>query len=225
RRCLTSSGRRRPRRRRRNAEGKHVGDVTPHADWDATLDDLRERRDAARAMGGEERLTKHRAAGKLDARARVDHLLDPGSFQEFGTLVGGEGLPADAIVTGSGRIDGRPVMVAAEDFTVKAGTISQSSNSKRYRVAEIAVTDRVPLIMMLEGAGYRADGQRHARTPTDMLAQARCSGRVPLITAVLGASAGPGPLVPPMSAFPGMTHQAPVFPARPPGGVTSPGRP
>ena len=63
---------------------------------------------------------------------------------------------------GSGRVDGRPVMVAAEDFTVKAGTISQAANSKRYRVAEIAVTDRVPLIMMLEGAGFRADGQRHA---------------------------------------------------------------
>ena len=103
---------------------------------------------------------------------------------------------------GSGRIDGRPVMVAAEDFTVKAGTISGAANAKRYRVAEIAVTDRVPLVMMLEGAGFRADGTGHgARTPTDMLAQARCSGRVPLVTAVLGASAGHGALVAPMSDF------------------------
>ena len=117
---------------------------------------------ASRAMGGEERLAKHRGAGKLDVRARIDHLLDPGSFQELGTLVGGEEAPADAVVMGSGRIDGRPVMVAAEDFTVKAGTISEAANSKRYRVAELAVTDRVPLVMMLEGAGFRADGQRHA---------------------------------------------------------------
>ena len=80
---------------------------------------------SARAMGGEERLAKHRAQGKLDARARIDHLLDPGSFLELGTLVGGDDAPADAIVMGSGRIDGRPVMVAAEDFTVKAGTISR----------------------------------------------------------------------------------------------------
>ena len=65
----------------------------PDEDWAATLDDLRERRAAARAMGGEERLEKHRAGGKLDVRARIDCLLDPGSFQEFGTLVGGEGLP------------------------------------------------------------------------------------------------------------------------------------
>jgi acetyl-CoA carboxylase carboxyltransferase component len=184
--------------------------------WDVVLEQLAEHRAASRAMGGDERLTKHRAAGKLDARARITHLLDPGSFQELGTLVGGEGAPADAIVMGSGRIEGRPVMVAAEDFTVKAGTISQSANSKRYRVAELAVHDRVPLVMMLEGAGYRADGERHARTPTDMIAQARCSGRVPLITAVLGASAGHGALVAPMSDFTVMTDNGSIFTAGPP---------
>jgi methylmalonyl-CoA decarboxylase subunit alpha len=185
-------------------------------DWESVLEELAARRAASRAMGGDERLKKHRAAGKLDARARVAHLLDPGSFQELGTLVGGEEAPADAIVMGSGRIDGRPVMVAAEDFTVKAGTISQSANSKRYRVAEIAVADRVPLIMMLEGAGFRADGQRHARTPTDLLAQARCSGRVPLVTAVLGASAGHGALVAPMSDFTVMSKHGAIFTAGPP---------
>src|SRR5687768_433297 len=134
--------------------------------WQGVLEHLQQRREVSRAMGGEERLQKHRAAGKLDVRARIDHLVDPGSFQELGTLVGGEEAPADAIVIGSGRIDGRPVMVGAEDFTVKAGTISSSANAKRYRVAEIALGDRVPLVMMLEGAGFRADGKPHARTPT-----------------------------------------------------------
>ena len=169
--------------------------------WEVVLEHLQQRREVSRAMGGEERLQKHRAAGKLDVRARIDHLVDPGSFQELGTLVGGEEAPADAIVIGSGRIDGRPVMVGAEDFTVKAGTISSSANAKRYRVAEIALGDRVPLVMMLEGAGFRADGKPHARTPTDLLAQARCSGQVPLVTAVLGASAGHGALVAPISDF------------------------
>jgi acetyl-CoA carboxylase carboxyltransferase component len=185
-------------------------------DWGPALDDLRARRSAARAMGGEDRLAKHRGAGKLDARARIDHLLDPGSFQELGTLVGGEEAPADAVVIGSGRIDARPVMVAAEDFTVKAGTISQPANSKRYRVAEIAVLDRVPLVMMLEGAGFRADGRSHGRSPTDLLAQARCSGRVPLVTAVLGSSAGHGALVAPMSDFAVMSGHAAIFTAGPP---------
>jgi acetyl-CoA carboxylase carboxyltransferase component len=188
----------------------------PADGWDDVLDNLEQRRQASRAMGGEERLAKHRAAGKLDARARVDHLLDPGSFLELGTLVGGEEAPADAVVVGSGTVDGRPVVVAAEDFTVKAGTISQASNSKRYRAAELAVLDRVPLVMLLEGAGFRADGRHNARTPTDLLAQARCSGRVPLVTAVLGASAGHGALVAPMSDYAVMTRRAAIFTAGPP---------
>jgi acetyl-CoA carboxylase carboxyltransferase component len=190
--------------------------MTDHG-WNEALADLDRRREASRAMGGEERLRKHREAGKLDVRARIDHLLDGGSFQELGTLVGGSEAPADAVVMGSGRIDGRPVMVAAEDFTVKAGTISAAANAKRYRVAEIAVRDRVPCIMLLEGAGYRADGKPHvAPTPTDMLAQSRCSGRVPLVTAVLGASAGHGALVAPMSDFTVMSRHGAIFTAGPP---------
>jgi acetyl-CoA carboxylase carboxyltransferase component len=107
-------------------------------------------------------------------------------------------------------------MVAAEDFTVKAGTISQAANAKRYRVAEIALLDRVPLVMMLDGAGYRADGRHSGRAPTDLLAQGRCSGNVPLVTAVLGSSAGHGALVAPMSDFTVMSSHAAIFTAGPP---------
>jgi methylmalonyl-CoA decarboxylase subunit alpha len=184
--------------------------------WTDILDDLESRRRVSRAMGGDVRLQKHHDAGKLDARARIDHLLDPGSFAEIGTLVGGADAPADAVIIGSGTIDGRPVMVAAEDFTVLAGTISSAANAKRYRVADIALIDRVPLVMMLEGAGFRADGKAHTRSPTDLLAQARCSGQVPLVTAVLGASAGHGALVAPMSDFAVMSSRASVFTAGPP---------
>jgi acetyl-CoA carboxylase carboxyltransferase component len=83
-------------------------------------------------------------------------------------------------------------------------------------VAELAVADRVPLVMLLEGAGYRADGERQGRTPTDLIAQAQCSGRVPLVTAVLGASAGHGALVAPMSDFSVMSAHASIFTAGPP---------
>jgi acetyl-CoA carboxylase carboxyltransferase component len=185
-------------------------------DWEGTLDDLGERRRAARAMGGAERLAKHRDAGKLDARARIDHLLDRGSFHELGTLVGGPDAPADAIVMGSGRIDGRPVMVAAEDFTVKAGTISQASNAKRYRVAELALLDRVPLVMMLDGAGYRADGRPHGRAPTDLVGVGGWWGGVGLVWGVVGSSAGHGALVAPMSDFTVMSDHAAIFTAGPP---------
>ena len=185
--------------------------------WKEVVEDLARRREVSRAMGGEERLRKHHDGGKLDARQRIAHLLDDGSFLELGTLVGGSDAPADAVVMGSGRIDGRPVMVAAEDFTVKAGTISAAANAKRHRVAEIAASDRVPLIMILEGAGYRADGKPHvAPAPTDMLAQARCSGRVPMVTAVLGASAGHGALIAPVSDFAVMSSHASIFTAGPP---------
>ncbi len=184
--------------------------------WSDALDELARQRQVARAMGGADRLRRHREAGKLDARARIDHLLDPGSFQELGTLVGGADAPADAIVVGAGTVEGRPIMVGAEDFTVKAGTISQASNAKRYRVAELAEADRVPLVMMLDGAGFRADGRGHARAPTDLLAQARCSGRIPLVTAILGSSAGHGALVAPISDFTVMSRHAVVFTAGPP---------
>jgi acetyl-CoA carboxylase carboxyltransferase component len=189
--------------------------MTNAGDWKQTLEDLDHRRERARAMGGPERLAKHRATGKLDARARVERLLDPGSFRELGTLVGGE-VAADGIVAGSGCIDGAPVMVGAEDFTTLAGTIASGSNAKRYRVAELAVRNKIPLVMLLEGAGFRPTGQAHARTPTDLLAQARCSGRVPLVAAVLGPSAGHGALVAPVCDFTIMSRQGAIFTAGPP---------
>jgi acetyl-CoA carboxylase carboxyltransferase component len=183
-------------------------------EWGEVLGDLAERRAAARAMGGDERLARHRKAGKLDARARVAELLDPGSFREIGTLVGD--VPADAIVAGSGTIDGRPVAVGAEDFTTVAGTIAGGSNAKRLRIAELAQQERVPLIMLLEGAGFRPTDRSHGRSMTDLIMQARCSGRVPVVTAVLGASAGHGALIAPMSDFTVMTEQASIFTAGPP---------
>ncbi len=182
--------------------------------WGPILADLTRRRQEARAMGGEERLARHRATGKLDARGRVEYLLDPGSFRELGTLVGD--VPADGIVAGAGLVDGRPVMVGAEDFTVVAGTIASGSNAKRFRIAELALQERVPLIMVLEGAGYRPTERAHARAPTDLLMQARCSGRVPVVTAILGPSAGHGALIAPMSDFTVMSEQAAIFTAGPP---------
>lgn len=189
--------------------------MTRPQDWEETLEDLDRRRQHARGMGGPERLDKHRGQGKLDARARVERLLDPGTFRELGTLVGGD-IAADAIVTGSGRINGVPVMVGAEDFTTMAGTIAPGSNSKRYRIAELALRDKIPLVMLLEGAGFRPTGAHYGRTPTDLLAQARCSGRVPTVTAVLGPSAGHGALVAPVCDFTVMSRQGAIFTAGPP---------
>ena len=187
--------------------------------WDEVLDDLAAAARRARARwAATSGCAKHRGAGKLDARARIDHLLDPGSFLELGTLVGGEDAPADAVVMGSGRIDGRPVMVAAEDFTVKAG--HDQRGRERQALPRRRDRGHRPRAAGHDAGGRRLPGRRQGsrpRTPTDLLAQARCSGRVPLVTAVLGASAGHGALVAPMSDF---TRDEParasIFTAGPP---------
>ena len=147
----------------------------------ATLADLdaaprrRPRHGRARAAGQAPRPGQARRA-----RPHRRACVDPGSFLELGTLTGGDEAPAEAIVLGSGRRSGgRPVIVAAEDFTVMAGTISHTANSKRYRAAELALRDRVPLVMMLDGAGFRADGKAYGRTPTDMLSQSQLLGPRP----------------------------------------------
>ena len=187
------------------------------AGWEPLLDDLEDRRRAARAMGGPEKLARRRDEGGLDARARIAHLLDPGSFVEIGTLVGS--VPADGLVAGSGTIHGRHVMVGAEDFTVLGGSIGAGSSAKRFRISELAELDRIPLVMLLEGAGHRPplpDEPAPGRAPTDLIQQARLSGRVPLVTGVLGASAGHGALVAPISDFSVMTLDASIFAAGPP---------
>jgi acetyl-CoA carboxylase carboxyltransferase component len=189
--------------------------MTNEQGWKETLEDLDLRRERSRAMGGSERLAKHHGKGKLDARARLDHLLDKGTFREFGTLVGGD-IAADGIVAGSGQINGTPVMVGAEDFTTLAGSIGPGGNAKRYRLAELALRDRIPLVMLLEGAGFRPSGEHYGRTPTDLLAQAQCSGKVPTVAGLLGPSAGHGALVAPVCDFAIMSRQGAIFTAGPP---------
>jgi acetyl-CoA carboxylase carboxyltransferase component len=189
--------------------------MTKAEDWEDTLGELSRRRQHAHQMGGTERLAKHHGKGKLDARARLGHLLDKGTFREFGTLVGGD-IAADGIVAGSGLIDGKPVMVGAEDFTTLAGSIGPGGNAKRFRLAELALRDKIPLVMLLEGAGFRPSGEHYGRTPTDLLAQAQCSGKVPTIAGLLGPSAGHGALVAPVCDWTIMSQQGAIFTAGPP---------
>ncbi|MEE9415160.1 MAG: carboxyl transferase domain-containing protein [Acidimicrobiales bacterium] len=184
--------------------------------WSDAVSELEKRTAAARAMGGADKIERHHAQSKLDARQRLSVLLDPGTFVEIGTLVGT--VPADGVVTGHGLINGRPVMVGVEDFTVLGGSIGPGSAAKRFRIAELAGRERVPLVMVLEGAGHRpaSIGEPHGRAPIDLQEQARLSGLVPIVTAVLGSSAGHGALIAPMSDFSIMSAGAAIFAAGPP---------
>ncbi|MGH9050624.1 MAG: acyl-CoA carboxylase subunit beta [Acidimicrobiia bacterium] len=193
-------------------------------DWKPLLEDLEARRAAAEAMGGDERLERHRTVGRLDARARVAELVDPGTFVELGALVGSvqrgatPPAPADGLIAGHGLIDGRPVLVGAEDFTVMGGSIGLGNSSKRQRLAQLAAQERVPLVMLLEGAGERAQNafERRSRGPNDLQALAALSGLVPTIAVVMGASAGHGALTAPLLDFVVMVEGAAIFSAGPP---------
>src|SRR5512139_2990199 len=192
-------------------------------DWQALLAEFRARQDAGRALGGAARLDKLRAAGRLNAREQIAALCDPGSFVELGTLAGGQAhgalpaAPADALVGGLARIDGRPVVVGAEDFTVQGGSIGFATHAKRLRFARIARQERVPLIMLLDGAGERASNAlaRHPYAPNDMQEMARLSGEVPTIAVVTGSSAGHGAITALLSDFVIMLEKATLFAAGP----------
>ncbi len=193
-------------------------------DWDAMLADLERRQREARAMGGPEKLERRRAEGRLDARARVEHLLDPGSFSELGTLVGGlrepgaPATPADALVAGMGRIEGCPVLVGSEDFSVMGGSIGPGAADKRYRLTQLAAQERVPLVMLLEGAGHRLTNalRPRGRGPNDLQGLAALSGLVPTVCVVMGPSAGHGALTAPLMDFVIMVEGAALFSAGPP---------
>jgi acetyl-CoA carboxylase carboxyltransferase component len=170
-------------------------------------------------MGGEARLDRQGQRGRLNARERLDYLFDTGTFFEIGSLVGTTDeppVPGDALVAGSGRINGRPALAGAEDVTVLGGSIGSGASDKRYRLCQLARQERVPLVMMLEGAGHRVTDAASGRRPGDLMGLAELSGVVPLVCLVLGASAGHGALTAPLCDFVAMTQTASIFAAGPP---------
>lgn len=189
------------------------------AAWEPMQKELRDRRERMRAMGGPDRVKKYmHDRGKLDARQRLEALFDPGTFIEIGQLVGTlNGIPAEGFVCGSGKIAGRTVMAGAEDFTVLGGSIGNGGTAKRYRIAELARQERVPLVMILEGAGHRlTEEEGGGRSPGDLQAMADLSGLVPMVCLVLGAAAGHGALAAPLSDFVIMSESASMFTGGPP---------
>ena len=163
--------------------------------------ELQARRLEAEAMGGPEKVERHHQRGKLTARERVNLLLDPNTFQEYGKLATHQGqkpgeptTPADALVAGFGCIHGRPVCLYAEDATLFGGSLSDVNFNKRLRTIALATRERIPLIMLLDGAGFRAQSMLHAVEGSPAightLALAQASGSAPTIGVVMGACAG-----------------------------------
>lgn len=208
------------------SENARGGDRGLHG-WGPMLRELESREAAARSMGSEEKLARRKAAGQMNARERIAALLDPDSFQEIGTHAGSTtGIdgnevsppPADAFPAGLGSIGGRPVLVGAEDFTVMGGSIGLAAASKRYRLTQLALQERIPLIFLLEGAGHRMSNalSGHGRSPNDLQGLVDLSGLVPTVCLVFGASAGHGALAAPLMDFAAMEESAALFTAGPP---------
>ena len=129
------------------------------AHWSQRLEEIREREAVIRQGGGERSQSKQKKRGKMLARERVEALCDPGSFLEWGLWVG-EGMyteyggaPAAGVVTGTGTIHGREVMVVANDATVKAGAWFPITCKKILRAQEIALENRLPLVYLVDSAG------------------------------------------------------------------------
>ena len=125
--------------------------------------------------------------------------------------------PADAIVGGTALIDGRPVVVAAEDFTVQGGSIGFGAHAKRIRYAQLALQEKMPFVIMLEGAGERTTNgmQRHPYAPNDLQVMAELRGKVPTVALVMGASAGHGALSGLLMDFIVMVEGSALFSAAP----------
>jgi acetyl-CoA carboxylase carboxyltransferase component len=144
--------------------------------------------------------------GRLSARARIGRLVDPGTFDEIGALASSEPeagkshprvkSPADGVVTGTARIDGRPVVILSQDFSVFGGSIGKLGSAKSQRMVKIAIRRGIPMVLLLDGGGHRIqDGQnsRHFAHANGMFHDlARASGWVPMVALMLGAGfAGP----------------------------------
>ncbi len=129
--------------------------------WDPELDELRRRTELAAAMGGPEKVERQHAAGRLTVRERIDRILDPGSFHEVGGLTGRgpyedgrltDFRPAN-FVMGRGRIDGRAVVVAGDDFTVRGGAADASIFQKQVHAERMANELRLPIVRLVDGSG------------------------------------------------------------------------
>lgn len=175
-------------------------------------------------MGGDEKVRRQHERGRLTARERIARLCDEDSFSEYGALAGGNHpggeppLAGDGVVAGVGRICGAKTVVIAEDFTVKGGSIGHPNAAKRVRMVRLALEQSLPLVLLLDGAGERAGNQaeRYPNTPNDLQLVADLKGRVPVVTLVLGNSAGHGALTGVFADLIIMTAGSAMFSAGPP---------
>ena len=151
----------------------------------------------ALAGGGEMRVAKQHEGGKLTARERVAAFLDEGSFEEMDALMvhrnwGVDKIPGDGVVTGFGRVDGRPVALFAQDFTVFGGSLSEAYAKKICKVMDLAMKVGCPVIGLNDSGGARIqEGVVSLGGYADIfLRNTLASGVIPQLSLIMGPCAG-----------------------------------
>jgi len=179
---------------------------------------LEEIRKQALMAGGQEKTDKQHEKGKLTARERIDYLLDPGSFTEIGSYVThratGLGMEknhpwGDGVITGIGKIEGRPIYIFAQDFTILGGSVGEAHGRKIARLMDMAYQNGAPVIGLNDSGGARI------QEGVDALAgygeifhrNVRASGVIPQISVILGPCAGGAVYSPAITDFVFMVEQ------------------
>jgi len=165
------------------------------------LEELANRKRLSELGGGEKRIDRQHAEGKLTARERIALLFDPGSFQELDQLVvhrstdfgmEAQRVPGDGVVTGYGTINGRLVYAFAQDFTVFGGSLSETHAAKIVKIMDLAMKNGAPLVGLNDSGGARIqEGVVSLGGYADIfLRNTLASGVVPQISAIMGPCAG-----------------------------------
>ncbi|MBX7096315.1 MAG: acyl-CoA carboxylase subunit beta [Myxococcaceae bacterium] len=185
------------------------------------VEELSRRKAKSLEMGGAERVARQRGRNKLDARARVQALFDPGTFEELGALAANNGdlpeeedaskpSPADGVITGIGEIHGRPVATAIYDFTVFGGSIGEVGERKVTRMRDLALKHRIPMVWLIDSAGARLEASAgvdprriagFADTGYLFREQVVLSGVVPQVAAMVGPGAAGTAYIPGLADF------------------------
>lgn len=162
---------------------------------------LANRNQSAEQGGGQERVDRQHASGRLTARERINLLLDPGTFREFDKLVihrshefnlDTNHVPGDGVVTGFGKIEGRLVYLFAQDFTVMGGTMSRANADKIVKIMDMAMKMGAPLIGLNDSGGARIqEGIESLAGYADIFYRnVMSSGVIPQFSAIMGPCAG-----------------------------------
>ena len=176
--------------------------------WESELEEIRRRRELAHDMGGAERVARHVAEGRTPVRDRIDQLLDDGSFREIGSLAGKvdydetgqiRGYIPSNFITGRGTIDGRPVVIGCDDFTVRGGAADGAVGNKMGWSERTARELRLPLVRLVDGTGGGGSVRTNAALKRsyvpanpDWDVSVGLLSQVPVVAAALGPVAGLG---------------------------------